>query len=160
MRPFLLALLVLAPLAFLGTLEERYAQAAEAGHPRIARSAAAVAAFKRTHACPATGVAAAKPCHGYVVDHVVPLCAGGADHPSNMQWQALADSKVKDRQEDRLCALRARLRRAIRASDAAAFLAVEKQLHAMSTDITLPQAMRQTAADLHDQGAADMGRAR
>jgi hypothetical protein len=26
-------------------------------------------------------------CPGYVVDHVTPLKRGGADKPSNMQWQ-------------------------------------------------------------------------
>jgi hypothetical protein len=40
---------------------------------------------------------------GYVVDHVVPLCAGGADAPSNMQWQTVEDAKVKDRQERAQC---------------------------------------------------------
>lgn len=41
---------------------------------------------------------------GYVVDHIIPLCAGGADAVTNMQWQALADSKAKDRYERGLCA--------------------------------------------------------
>lgn len=43
---------------------------------------------------------------GYVVDHVVPLCAGGADAPSNMQWQTVEEGKVKDRQERATCAAR------------------------------------------------------
>jgi len=43
---------------------------------------------------------------GYVVDHIVPLCAGGADAPSNMQWQTVEDAKVKDRQERATCAAR------------------------------------------------------
>ncbi|SRR6266566_5913681 len=41
---------------------------------------------------------------GYVVDHLVPLCAGGADAPGNMQWQTVQDAKVKDRQERAECA--------------------------------------------------------
>jgi hypothetical protein len=41
---------------------------------------------------------------GYVVDHIFPLCAGGADRPANMQWQAVAEAKVKDVDEKRLCA--------------------------------------------------------
>ena len=43
---------------------------------------------------------------GYVVDHIVPLCAGGADAPSNMQWQTVEDAKVKDRQERATCSAR------------------------------------------------------
>jgi len=36
---------------------------------------------------------------GYVVDHVDPLECGGADAPSNMQWQTVAEAKIKDRTE-------------------------------------------------------------
>ena len=36
---------------------------------------------------------------GYVVDHVVPLARGGADSPSNMQWQTKEDAKAKDKVE-------------------------------------------------------------
>jgi hypothetical protein len=30
-----------------------------------------------------------------VIDHVVPLKRGGADAPTNMQWQTKADAKAK-----------------------------------------------------------------
>lgn len=36
---------------------------------------------------------------GYVVDHIVPLACGGADAPSNMQWQTKAEAKAKDKTE-------------------------------------------------------------
>jgi len=36
---------------------------------------------------------------GYVVDHIVPLECGGADTPSNMQWQTVPEAKLKDRGE-------------------------------------------------------------
>jgi hypothetical protein len=34
------------------------------------------------------------------VDYVTPLKRGGADDPSNMQWQTVEDAKAKDRVED------------------------------------------------------------
>lgn len=67
-----------------------------------ARSAGQVAAFKRHNPCPATGARRGS-CPGYVVDHVIPLCAGGPDQPRNMQWQTVSDAKVKDREERRTC---------------------------------------------------------
>ncbi len=38
---------------------------------------------------------------GYVVDHVNPLECGGADLPSNMEWQTIAAARAKDRTEVR-----------------------------------------------------------
>jgi hypothetical protein len=66
------------------------------------RNSAAVAAFKRSNPCPANGSTKGT-CTGYVVDHVHPLCAGGQDKPSNMQWQNVADAKAKDRLEVAEC---------------------------------------------------------
>lgn len=72
------------------------------------RSHAARTEFKRAHPCPATGQPRGA-CPGYVVDHVIPLCAGGPDAAHNMQWQTVAEAKVKDRQEAAQCrALRQR----------------------------------------------------
>ena len=69
-----------------------------------ARSAAQKRAFMHSHPCPATGKTSGR-CPGYVVDHVAPLCAGGADLPDNMRWQTLAEAKRKDAWEKRLCAM-------------------------------------------------------
>jgi hypothetical protein len=40
---------------------------------------------------------------GYVVDHIVPLACGGADAPSNMQWQTVAAARAKDKVERKGC---------------------------------------------------------
>src|SRR5262249_58127713 len=66
--------------------------AARDSHGRIQRSAAARNEFMRQTGYP-------KGRKGYVVDHIVPLECGGADTPSNMQWQTKAESKIKDRTE-------------------------------------------------------------
>lgn len=69
---------------------------------RQPRSAAARYGFVKIHACPATGVHRL-PCPGWVIDHVVPLCAGGEDAPANMQWQTVEAAREKDREERRVC---------------------------------------------------------
>lgn len=40
---------------------------------------------------------------GYVVDHIIPLCAGGRDAVVNMQWQEQQLSYAKDQFERALC---------------------------------------------------------
>jgi hypothetical protein len=67
-------------------------------HGKIKRSTAAKNAFKREHPCPANGHTSGS-CPGYVIDHVRPLECGGADAPSNMQWQTVAEGKAKDKTE-------------------------------------------------------------
>jgi hypothetical protein len=71
-----------------------------AGQP--ARSAAELLAFKRQNPCPSTGQRRGA-CPGYVIDHINPLCNGGPDQRSNMQWQTVADGLRKDADERRLC---------------------------------------------------------
>lgn len=66
------------------------------------RSSAAVREFKRLAPCPETGKSRGS-CPGWIVDHIIPLCAGGADAPGNMQWQTVADAKAKDRDEHAQC---------------------------------------------------------
>jgi hypothetical protein len=67
-------------------------------HRGSKRSEAAKESFERQYPCPATGKHSGS-CPGYVVDHVRPLACGGADSPSNMQWQTVADAKAKDKTE-------------------------------------------------------------
>ena len=66
------------------------------GH--IKRSPEAKAEFKKSNPCPSTGKSSGA-CPGYIIDHVEPLKRGGADAPSNMQWQTIEDSKEKDKTE-------------------------------------------------------------
>ena len=61
-------------------------------HGNIKRSESAKRQFEKQ-----TGYPHGRP--GYVVDHIKPLSKGGADSPSNMQWQTKADAKAKDKWE-------------------------------------------------------------
>jgi hypothetical protein len=65
---------------------------------RIERSTAAKDEFRRLDPCPSTKQARG-PCPGYVIDHRIPLDCGGADAPSNMQWQTDEAAKTKDKIE-------------------------------------------------------------
>lgn len=67
-------------------------------HGKIARSPQALQQFKKANPCPGTGKTYGS-CPGYVVDHVVPLKRGGADAPSNMQWQTVQAAREKDKWE-------------------------------------------------------------
>lgn len=63
-----------------------------------ARDADMVKKFRELNPCPVES------CVGtYVVDHIVPLCAGGADSIENMQWQEKQESYRKDRAERDIC---------------------------------------------------------
>lgn len=70
------ALLVMAPLA----------------DARPQRPSAAVAEFKRSNPCPATGQTAGV-CPGHVIGHIVPTCADGEDAAANMQWRTVVDAR-------------------------------------------------------------------
>lgn len=66
------------------------------------RSSAVTYQFRKDNACPATGKIQ-RTCLGYVIDHVVPLCAGGPDTAHNLMWQTRADSYRKDVMERDIC---------------------------------------------------------
>lgn len=67
-------------------------------HGKYKRDPLQKRAFMRQHPCPSTGRTSGA-CPGYVVDHVRPLKRGGADIPSNMQWQTKEAAKAKDKWE-------------------------------------------------------------
>jgi hypothetical protein len=69
---------------------------------KIARSPAAKHNFEKSQPCPSTGKTSGG-CPGYVIDHVKPLACGGADAPSNMQWQSVSAAKAKDAVERKQC---------------------------------------------------------
>src|SRR5215475_1520042 len=73
-------------------VSNKSAVAARENKGRIARSSSAKADFMKQTGYP-------KGRKGYVVDHIVPLECGGADIPSNMQWQTVQEAKIKDRTE-------------------------------------------------------------
>ena len=81
-----------------GGSQARATDAPRDSHGRIKRSSSAKTEFKKSRPCPATGKSSGA-CPGYVIDHVKPLKRGGADHPSNMQWQTKEAAKEKDRTE-------------------------------------------------------------
>lgn len=64
------------------------------------RSAAVRAEFQRLNPCPANGKTRGA-CPGWVKDHRVGLCVGGADEVSNMRWMTVAAAQAKDRWECR-----------------------------------------------------------
>ena len=61
-------------------------------HGRIKRSEAAKKEFMRQSGHP-------NGWPGHVVDHIIPLKRGGADSPSNMQWQTIEEAKAKNKWE-------------------------------------------------------------
>lgn len=75
-----------------------------AGWPADAaeRSSAQRAAFQRANPCPLNGKIRGR-CPGYEIDHIRPLCAGGADRPLNMQWLTVPAHRVKTRGDVRAC---------------------------------------------------------
>jgi len=79
------------------------------GQARIVRSQAAKNQFKAANPCPANGSRHGN-CPGYVIDHIKALACGGADDPSNMQWQSLAAGKEKDTWERIGCKTQATLK--------------------------------------------------
>lgn len=70
------------------------------------RSRAVLHEFRREHPCPSTG-AARGACPGFEIDHVQPLCAGGLDDVSNLQWLSLEAHRLKTKRDVAACRGRA-----------------------------------------------------
>ena len=78
------------------------ATAASSVDAKIQRDRAQVRAFRTDNPCPATGRTRGA-CPGWHVDHVIALCAGGADRPHNMQWISKEDHRFKTYVDVREC---------------------------------------------------------
>ena len=59
--------------------------------------------FVKKYACPVNGKHT-QLCPGWVVNYVKPLCAGGPDRITNLQWQTVATAKRKEREAQKMCA--------------------------------------------------------
>ena len=81
-----------SPSVYKGTKAVRCATCPRDSHEKIKRSESAKKEFMRQNGYPHGR-------KGYVVDHIVPLSKGGADSPSNMQWQTKEEAKRKDKWE-------------------------------------------------------------
>lgn len=88
-----------------------------AAQSRIPRDRAEVRAFRTANPCPATGLKRGA-CHGFAVDHIIALCAGGPDKRENMQWISDEDHRFKTLVDVREC--RKQRRRASAAANSAA----------------------------------------
>lgn len=62
----------------------------------VARGTKETARFRRL-----TGYPSGRP--GYVVDHIIPLCACGVDSVVNLQWMRADSSYAKDAWERQMC---------------------------------------------------------
>ena len=69
---------------------------------RTPRDQAQVRAFRNENPCPVTGRTRGA-CPGWHVDHIIALCAGGEDHPRNMQWITKEDHRFKTLVDVREC---------------------------------------------------------
>lgn len=98
------ALLLIMSVAFSATAEAK-----------IERSRAEVRKFKLSTACPVNGLKRRSPCPGHEVDHIIPLCAGGADKVENMQWLAIDVHQNKTKIDVKHCAI---LRKAAKSREA------------------------------------------
>ena len=69
------------------------------------RSRLVRAEFQRLSPCPVNG-AKRGACPGFEADHVIALCSGGADHPSNMDWRTREDHALKTKFDTMQCRLK------------------------------------------------------
>jgi len=96
-RFFVLAVCLFSTTAFLSPTADA----------RRNRSNAARLEFAGKNPCPSTGKPEL-PCPGYSIDFATPLCAGGSEDISNMQWRMVEDVKEKEKRERQQCKIESR----------------------------------------------------
>lgn len=108
MKALIGLLLVIPAYVIAGALDEtRYCGViSRDGAGNILRRADVIRAFKKRHPCP---IDTLEHCHGWQIDHVIPLAVGGCDSVSNMQWlpnslKTCAGKLCKDRWERKVYA--------------------------------------------------------
>ena len=87
MKSILLALLLIGSASANPLLETRYCgpDIKRDADGSISRSQAVLAAFKRIHPCPSTGLRYG-PCENWEMQHLIPLKCGGCDSVGNLTW--------------------------------------------------------------------------
>ncbi len=58
--------------------------------------------FQRANPCPATDARRGR-CPGHEIDHIQPLCAGGADAVENLQWLTHEEHARKTKRDVAAC---------------------------------------------------------
>lgn len=107
MNKLWLLLVFAAPVAAGPLSEDRYCGVpARDAQGAIKRRADVIAAFRKAHPCPVTGLTTGA-CPGWQVDHVISLAACGCDVVSNLQYlpnllKSGAGALPKDRWERRI----------------------------------------------------------
>ena len=87
-------------------LETRYGGAPKRdANGRIIRRAAVIAAYKKIHPCPSTGLYGPGACPGWALNHDKPLACGGRDAVSNLSYMRNDAKKIVDSYERQINAL-------------------------------------------------------
>lgn len=87
-------------------IETRYGDAPKRdANGRILRRAAVIAAYKKIHPCPSTGLYGAGACPGWALNHDKPLACGGRDAVSNLSYMRNDVKKLVDSYEREINAL-------------------------------------------------------
>lgn len=107
MKRTLLAILALLPALALAQssalLETRYCGAPKRdANGSILRRADVIAAYKKTHPCPVTGLLGPGACPGWALNHNLPLSCGGCDSVSNLSYMRADAKKIVDSYERKI----------------------------------------------------------